>query len=146
MRGVWGMGKINKEFNLMKVVTDGATPPPCDLTLQIEVTSADDGVARGIWKVDDQFMNGLGVAMGGFVSSAADIIMAYAIASKLTGGQSFTSIDLHTTFHRPILKGEVLVEARVERLGRKVAYVVSDLFQNEKKSASVVSSVMIIGE
>ncbi|TDK63446.1 PaaI family thioesterase [Bacillus salipaludis] len=137
---------MNKEFDLLKVVTDGAAPPPCDLTLQIEVTSAEDGVAQGIWKVNEQFMNGLGVAMGGFVSSAADIMMAYAVASKLKGEQSFTSIDLHTTFHRPILKGEVMVEARVERLGRKVAYVVSDLFQNEKKAASVVSSVMIIGE
>lgn len=137
---------MNKDFNLMKVVTEGAVAPPCDHTLQLEVTSANDGVAKGIWRVDEPFMNGLGVAMGGFVSSAADIMMAYAVASKITKGQSFTSIDLHTTFHRPILKGEVMVEARVERMGRKVAYVVADLFQNGKKAASVVSSMMIMGE
>jgi acyl-CoA thioesterase len=140
------MGDINKGFNLMRVVTNGEAPPNCDITLQIEVKNAHDGKARGIWSVDEKFMNGIGVAMGGFVSSAADIMMAYAIASKLSSEQSFTSIDLHTTFHRPILKGEVTVEARVERMGRKVAYVLADLFQNKKKAASVVSSVMIMGE
>lgn len=130
----------------MSVVTNGDTPPNCDLTLQMEVKNAQDGRAQGIWNVDEKFMNGLGVAMGGYVSSAADIIMAYAISSKLTNDQSFTSIDLHTTFHRPILIGKVMVEARVERMGRKVAYVLADLFQNEKKAASVVSSVMILGD
>lgn len=130
----------------MKVIAHEASPPPCDRTLQIEVTEAHDGIARGLWKVDERFMNGIGVAMGGFVSSAADIMMAYAIATKLSGEQSFTSIDLHTTFHRPVLMGEVMVVAKVERMGRKVGYVLADLFQNEKKAASVVSSVMILDQ
>lgn len=140
------MGDVKKGFNLMSVVTNGEAPPNCDITLQMEVKNAHDGMAQGIWNVDEKFMNGIGVAMGGFVSSAADIMMAYAIASKLSSEQSFTSIDLHTTFHRPILKGEVTVEARVERMGKKVGYVLADLYQNEKKAASVVSSVLIIGE
>ncbi|GHH97087.1 PaaI family thioesterase [Neobacillus kokaensis] len=140
------MGNVIKRFDLMGVVTKGVKPPNCDETLQIRVNDANDGIARGIWQVDERFINGLGVAMGGFVSSAADIMMAYAVASKLHNGQSFTSIDLHTTFHRPVLMGEVIVEARVERIGKRTAYVVADLVQNEKKTASVVSSVMIIGE
>jgi uncharacterized protein (TIGR00369 family) len=82
--------------------------------------------------------------MGGFVTSAADIMMAYAISSKLSIGQSFASIDLHTTFHRPVRLGEVQVEAKVDRIGKKTAYVLADLFQNDKKVASVVSSVMIL--
>ena len=82
--------------------------------------------------------------MGGFVTSAADIIMAYAISSKLSIGQSFASIDLHTTFHRPVRLGDVQVEAKVDRIGKKTAYVLADLFQNDKKVASVVSSVMIL--
>ena len=138
------MEKVKNGVDLKKVIAHEEYPPQCDRTLQIEVTDAHDGMARGIWKVDERFMNGIGVAMGGFVSSAADIMMAYAIATKLSGEQSFTSIDLHTTFHRPVLMGEVTVVARVERMGRKVVYVLADIFQNEKKAASIVSSVMII--
>lgn len=138
------MGDIINGFDLMDVVTKGVKPPNCDETLQIEVTDAHDGIARGIWRVDEKFINGLGVAMGGFVASAADIMMAYAVASKINKEQTFTSIDLHTTYHRPVMKGDVIVEAKVERIGRRTAYLVADLFQNGKKTASVVSSVLII--
>lgn len=133
-----------KKVSLMDVVNKGETPPNCDLTLQIEVTSAEDGKALGVWTVDDKFMNGNGVSMGGFLTSAADIMMAYAIASKIEDNQTFASVDIHTTFHRPVFSGVVQVEARVERLGRKMAYVVAELHQNDKKVGDVVSSVMIL--
>ena len=84
-------------INLSRVVTHQEEPPNCDLTLQIKTTYAHEGVARGIWKVNEGFINGNGVAMGGFVASAADTMMAYAISSKLTGNQTFASIDLHTS-------------------------------------------------
>ncbi|MDV6376969.1 PaaI family thioesterase [Sporosarcina sp. GW1-11] len=134
----------SKTVDLMEVVKGEATPPNCDLTLQIEVLSAEDGLARGVWTVDEKFINGNGVSMGGFLTSAADIMMAYAIASKITEDQTFASVDIHTTFHRPVFAGTVEVEARVERLGRKMAYVVSSLFQKDKKVGDVVSSVMIL--
>jgi acyl-CoA thioesterase len=140
------MESKNEEFNLMRIITHGEQPPNCDETLQIKATYAHNGLARGIWRVDEKFINGIGVAMGGFVSSAADIMMAYAIASKLEARQTFTSIDLHTTFHRPVMLGEVMVEAKVERMGKKTAYVIADLYQNKKKAASVVSSVMILND
>lgn len=131
---------------LVDVVHKGLTPPNCDVTLQISATYAEGGVAKGIWKVGDPFINGIGVAMGGFVASAADIMMAYAISSVLTEDQTFASIDLHTTFHKPVFVGEVEVEAKVERVGRKLAYVKAELFQNSKKVADVVSSIMIMNK
>ncbi|PID23397.1 PaaI family thioesterase [Sporosarcina sp. P7] len=136
----------SKTVDLMKVVKGEATPPNCDLTLQLDVLSAEDGLARGIWTVDKKFMNGNGVSMGGFLTSAADIMMAYAVASKIAEDQTFASVDIHTTFHRPVLTGTVEVEARVERLGRKMVYVVASLFQNDKKVGDVVSSVMILAK
>ncbi|PIC81628.1 thioesterase [Sporosarcina sp. P18a] len=135
-----------KTVDLMKVVKGEATPPNCDLTLQLDVLSAEGGLARGVWTVDEKFMNGNGVSMGGFLTSAADIMMAYAVASKIAEDQTFASVDIHTTFHRPVLIGTVEVEARVERLGRKMAYVVASLFQNDKKVGDVVSSVMILAK
>ncbi|WP_096273050.1 PaaI family thioesterase [Paucisalibacillus globulus] len=132
--------------DLQQVVSHGLTPPPCDETMQVKVHYAEDGVAKGIWQVEEKFINGLGVVMGGFLSSAADIMMAYAIASKLTENQGFVSIDLDTTFHRPAFEGEVEVIAKVEKIGRTLAYVVADLIQNEKKVATCVSSLLIQGK
>lgn len=140
------MTDIYKPSDLIQVVKSGKKPPNCDLTLQIDTNYALNGIAHGIWKVDERFLNGKGIVMGGFVASAADIIMAYAISSLLDEGKTFASIDLHTTFHRPVFPGEVKVEAKVEKMGKTVAYVIANLNQNEKKVASVVSSVMIISE
>ena len=138
------MTKIYNKNDLLDVVNEDRVPPNCDLTLQIKVTFAKDGVSKGVWKVDEKFLNGNGVAMGGFIASAADIMMAYAITSKLKDNQTFASIDLHTSYHRPVSIGTVEVEAKVGRLGKKVAYLVAELFQNEKKVSDVVSSVMIL--
>ncbi|WP_042143180.1 PaaI family thioesterase [Paucisalibacillus sp. EB02] len=129
--------------DLQQVVSHGLTPPPCDTTMQVKVNFAEDGISKGIWHVDQKYINGLGVVMGGFMSSAADILMAYAIASKLTESQGFVSIDLDTTFHRPAFEGEINVTARVEKMGRTLAYVVADLVQNDKKVATCVSSLLI---
>ncbi|WP_010097802.1 PaaI family thioesterase [Ornithinibacillus scapharcae] len=129
--------------DLQEVVTGGLIPPPCDLTMQVSVISAENGVANGIWKVDNKYINGLGVVMGGFLSSAADILMAYAIASKLTEQQGFVSIDLDTTFHRPAFEGEIDIIAKVEKIGRTLAYITADLIQQDKKVATCVSSVLI---
>lgn len=129
--------------DLQEVVTGGLTPPPCDLTMQVRVLSAENGVAKGKWNVDNKYINGLGVVMGGFLSAAADILMAYAISSKLTEQQGFVSIDLDTTFHRPAFEGEIEIIARVEKLGRTLSYITADLMQNDKKVATCVSSVLI---
>lgn len=129
--------------DLQNVIKQGMNPPPCDHTMQITVHSAENGVARGVWKVDRKYINGLGVAMGGFLSSAADIMMAYAISSMLTDDQGFASIDLDTTFHRPTFEGAVTIQAEVKHLGRTLAYLVAELEQNGKKVATCTSSLLI---
>ncbi len=96
----------------MRVVNEGVNPPNCDKTLNIRIDCAENGIARSTWKVDERHLNGNGVVMGGFISSAADITMAYAISSMLNDNQSFASINLNTTFHRPMFVGEVQVEAK----------------------------------
>lgn len=119
-------------------------PPPCDDTMQVKVTYAEDGTAHGMWEVDEKFINGNGVVMGGFISAAVDILMAYAIASKLTEEEGFASIDLDTTFHRPTTVGLVHITATVERKGRTIAYVTAEVKQDDKLIANCVSSIMIL--
>lgn len=138
------MPKLYAMSDLRKVASGQVAPPPCDEKINITVTKAEDGQAKGVWQIDGSFVNGLGVAMGGFLSSAADIMMAYAISSVLSDEKSFATIDLHTTFHRPVTPGQVEVEARVERLGKKVAYLQAELSQDGKKVATAVSNVLIL--
>ena len=86
-------------------------------------------------------VNSLAIAVIAFPATVADTMMAYTLSSKLTSNQTFASIDLHTTFHRPVMQGDV-------EPGLKgwegTAYVLADLHQNGKKVASVVSSILIM--
>lgn len=138
------MAKAYKPSEFLEIVNNGATPPNCDLTMQIKPTYAAKGVAKGIWNVDEKYLNGNGVSMGGFLASAADIMMAYAITSQLKENQSFASINLQTTFHRPVTVGTVEVVAKVKRIGKKIAYLEAELIQNKKIVGNTVSSIMII--
>lgn len=130
--------------DLQSVAKQKKEPPPCDDTMQVKVTHADNGEAHGIWKIDKKFINGHGIVMGGFISAAVDIIMAYAIASILTDNEKFASINLDTTFHRPTIEGDVEIIATVERKGKTVAYLTAKIKQNQKLVANCVSSIMII--
>lgn len=137
--------KTHSISDLMKVVNGEMEPPACDTTLQVKINEASDGISRGTWTVDEKFVNGHGVAMGGFVSGAVDIVMAYAIASKIASdNKTFASINLDTTFHRPVTKGEVTISVTVERLGRTIAYMTATVEQNDKLVANTTSSVYII--
>ncbi|WP_078597480.1 PaaI family thioesterase [Evansella clarkii] len=138
------MNQTFKANELVTVVTENRTPPNCDITLNIRPVKAENGSAEAVWQVDENFINGVGVAMGGYVASAADITMAYAISSLLESSESFFSINLQTTFHKPVAVGEAVVEAKVEKKGRKVAYLIAEVKQNGKLAATVHSSVMII--
>lgn len=130
--------------DLQDVAKQIKNPPPCDDTMQVRVVDATDGVARAIWEVDQKFINGHGIVMGGFVAAAVDIAMAYAIASVLSHEEGFASIDLDTTFHRPTMEGTVEITAKVNRRGKTIAYLTADVKQNEKLVASCVSSVLIL--
>ena len=52
-------------------------------------------------------VNSLAIAVIAFPVTVADTMMAYTLSSKLTSNQTFASIDLHTTFHRPVMQGDV---------------------------------------
>ncbi|BAB03925.1 PaaI family thioesterase [Halalkalibacterium halodurans] len=137
------MAQQQPTVNLNDVVKNHASPPPCDSLLKIDIIEAVKGQATAIWQPDASFVNGVGVVMGGFVSSAADVAMAYAVASILNEKQTFGSIHLHTTFHRPVFPGRVTVIANVKKQGRSVSYVEAELFQRDRLVATSVSSVII---
>ncbi|HEY9577590.1 MAG TPA: PaaI family thioesterase [Pseudobacillus sp.] len=133
-----------KTVNLNEVIRGESSPPACDTTLGVKVLEAGKGYAKGTWTIEEHLLNGNGVIMGGFVTAAADIMMAYAITPLLNEDQTFASINLQTTFHRPTFTGEVEIEVKVEKFGRTISYLTADLKQNGKLIASVTSSIMIM--
>ncbi|MBB6282306.1 PaaI family thioesterase [Geobacillus subterraneus] len=135
---------MKSTVNLHDVIAGQSAPPPCDTTLGVRLTEAQNGYAKGVWTISESLLNGNGVIMGGFVGAAADIVMAYAVTTLLRDDQMHASINLQTTFHRPATAGEAEIEARVEKFGKTIAYVTAIVRQNSKEVASATSSVLIM--
>lgn len=135
---------MSKRVDLMDVIRGTSEPPPCDQTIDISILHAERGTARCLWKIGRSLLNGNGVVMGGFTASAADIAMAYALMTLLKKNQTISSINLNTTFHRPISAGEAVVQATVKKLGKTIAYVEAVVEQRGKRAADVNSSIMIV--
>ncbi|WP_313235031.1 hypothetical protein [Sporosarcina ureae] len=75
--GKYGVAEI------MEVANHGAFPTNCDKILQIKAIIARCGIAKGMWQVDDKYLNDIGVSMVGFLTSATVSMMVYTIATNL---------------------------------------------------------------
>lgn len=111
-----------------------------------------------LWRVEDRFavcggtvgvhaLNPLGFVHGGYIATLLDSACGFALLSTLAEGQSMTSINLDTTFHKPLSlpSGRVRAEARITSLGKQIAYAEARLLDDEDKLyATATSSLMIL--
>ena len=74
--------------------------------------------------VAPQHVHGGGVMCGQTMMSAADTAMVLAVAVKLGSFKPMTTVQLQTSFLRPVAgdSGEATVTARVLRLGKSLAF------------------------
>lgn len=69
-----------------------------------------------------------GVICGQVFMAAADTAMIVAISAALGGFKPMTTVSLNISFMRAVRKGDVLVTARVLRLGRNLVFGEVELF------------------
>lgn len=126
--------QITHEVWASGYVIDGFKMPPIAAVLQGRLESHDSvaGVLRVSFPTKPEYANPGGVVMGGIVSAFLDDCMGPLVVAQ-TGGTKFpSSTDLHTQFFKGLPIGPpCVVEARIDRLGRNVAFT-SAVVMNEK--------------
>lgn len=80
-----------------------------------------DGVTL-LLPFDETMRHAGGVVCGQVLMSAADTAMIVAISSALGGFRPMTTVSLTTNFMRPVVTGDMLVQAIVRRLGKTVVF------------------------
>ena len=93
------------------------------LGLRLREQREDDALVFAL-PVAPLHVHGGGVLCGQTMMSAADTVMVLAVAAKLGGFKPMTTVQLQTSFLRPIAgdSGEAIVTARVLRLGKSLAF------------------------
>lgn len=126
-------------------VIDGKVAiPECERLLGVKVIGGDMETSEVIceWTVQPQHLNRTGIALGGFTAAVADVAVGYAGAILMEEGYTFTSVNLVTTFHKPIHLGKAIFTARIKRRGRTMLYGEVEITQNGKLVGDVVTSLM----
>ncbi|MBN3803043.1 PaaI family thioesterase [Paraburkholderia sp. Ac-20336] len=76
-----------------------------------------------------------GIISGQVFMAAADTAMIVAITAALGGFRPMTTVSLNISFMRAVRKGDVLVEARVLRMGRNLVFGEVELFDESGNMA-----------
>lgn len=76
-----------------------------------------------------------GVICGQVFMAAADTAMVVAISAALGEFRPMTTVSLNTHFMRAVRKGDVLITARVLRMGRNLVFGEVELFDEDGKMA-----------
>lgn len=92
--------------------------------LELRLLDAEPGAVRLALPVTARHIHAGNVMSGQTLMAAADTAMVLAIASRLGAFRPMTTVQLQTSFLRPVGPdaGEAVVDARVLRLGRTLAF------------------------
>ncbi|CAM2191116.1 Uncharacterized domain 1-containing protein [Paraburkholderia kururiensis] len=81
-----------------------------------------------------------GVICGQVFMAAADTAMIVAVSAALGEFRPMTTVSLNISFMRPVRKGDVLVTARVLRMGRNLVFGEVELFDEDGKMAVLATT------
>lgn len=95
----------------------------------------------------DQLCRIGGILCGQALLTGADSAMVIALAAASGGFKPCTTVDLTINYMRPITKADALLEARVMRLGRTLAFCTCDIREasGAKPAAFSTGTYAILG-
>ncbi|NUO56403.1 MAG: PaaI family thioesterase [Hamadaea sp.] len=96
-----------------------------DLGLTVEEVGADYATLRLPWS--GRLAREGGALSGQALMAAADTATVIAISSAKGGFGPMTTVQLNATFQRPVVGMDVLVTARLTKLGRSMAFAQVDM-------------------
>ncbi|MGW6026589.1 PaaI family thioesterase [Streptomyces sp. NPDC055099] len=103
-----------------KILADNFAPWVLDLGLTVQETAELRAVLRLPWS--DRLAREGGALCGQALMAAADTATVLAVSAARGGFVPMTTIQQSTTFQRAVLGADVLVDARITKLGRRMAF------------------------
>ncbi|WP_370068667.1 PaaI family thioesterase [Streptacidiphilus sp. MAP5-3] len=103
-----------------KLLADNFAPWVLDLGLRVESVGGREAVLRLPWS--DRLAREGGGMSGQALMAAADTATVVAVAAARGGFVPMTTVQLSTSFQRAVVGADVLVHARITKLGRSLAF------------------------
>jgi uncharacterized protein (TIGR00369 family) len=113
---------------LRLMLAGGLPPPPIAATAGFTLDEVEEGRVVFSGTPTRAFYNPLGTVHGGWISMILDSACGCAVHTSIRPGQTYTTLELKTAFHRPLREGTPVVSVgRLIHPGRRAAYSEADL-------------------
>lgn len=135
-------------------IFDGLPMPPVARTLGWTLRSVDQeaGTIEVGFTAGEAFTNPTGAVQGGVVAAMLDDTMGPAVFAMGKGAIFAPTLDLHVSFLRPARPGAFVGRGRVVSLGRSIAFLEGELFDEAGElvarstaTARVMDAAKVIG-
>jgi uncharacterized protein (TIGR00369 family) len=103
------------------ILTDNFAPWVLDLGLVVEETGDDGAVLRLPWS--PRLAREGGALSGQALMAAADTAAAIAVSAARGAYAPMTTVQQSSSFQRPVMGVDVLITARITKLGRTLAFI-----------------------
>jgi len=132
---------------LRDMIAHGA-PPAMAVTLGFKLVEVEEGRAVFVGTPHAGVYNPLGSVHGGYAATLLDSACGCAVHSRLKPGQSYTTLELKVSYHRPmtIETGEVRAEGRVIQLGRRAAFSEAKITDAQGRLYATATSTLLVFE
>ena len=118
--------------------------PPCYTSMQASLLEYDSNRVTVAIPVLESYLNPAGSMQGGFITAAFDNVFG-PLCLLATGTPRTAAINIITTYHRPVFKGDSLViTATVKNSGNTAVYMEAEAYNKEGKHIASASSSYII--
>lgn len=91
-----------------------------------------------------EFVNPAGVIQGGYLVAMMDDTIGMLCGMKAGARSLPSTIDLHTSFLRPVRVGDIHVTARLRNIGRAIVFAEAELFDSRGKEAARCSATLTL--
>lgn len=122
--------------------------PGCSVLLQQKtVEYIPDESLTVLYPVKEDFLNLAGSMQGGLICAAFDNTFGH-LCYLLTDKVPIVTIDISTTFHRPIFVDDILrIKARIQSKGKTTIHLIGEAFNSDNKLiATATTNYMILNQ
>ena len=121
-----------------------AEPAPVASLVGFRLTAFDGETARLEMEAGTRHHNPMGQVHGGVFCDLADAAMGVVFASTLAEGESFTTLELHVSYLRPVREGLLVATARVVHRGRTIGRVECQITDGEDRPVACATSTCLV--
>lgn len=130
----------------IRLMLEGAIDePPIAATMGFRLVEVAEGLAVFEGAPTGAMYNPLGTVHGGWIATLLDSACGCAVHTGLRPGQTYTTLELKTAYHRALSAGTpVRSTGKVIQIGRKAAFVEAELRSLDGRLYATATSTCIV--